>query len=487
MFNSKTINFLKEKIYLIFFSIFSFLFITPSIIYMVKNKTVLNFDNEFCFLLNDSNRLFQALVYIIIILGMIGIYYIIIKKRNRIFKNIKQLYIAISIISLIFVFTVPFWCSDVFYYLGVGRLESEYHQNPYYATMKDYVDDNNVNIEKDTVMLKGYNNYWSATTVVYGPIWTIICSIISKLSLGNIDFGLFIFKLCNVAVHLLNCYLIYKISNKKIFTIAYGLNPFILIEGIANVHNDMFVILFILIALYQILKKKNITLSVLSLAMATDIKYFAILLLPFIVIYFYKEKTISYRILKCIQYGAVFCIFMLIPYMLYINDMQVFKGMIDQQGKIAKGLYLFISQYFTEPSNLVDIVSKTMLYMFVIIYTYICAMLLVKPNIKFNIEMKKFFYILSAFIFLLITNFQPWYLIWLSPFIIWQKGKNMKLIIQMQLMTLIANIVFLIYSENFIYGVPFFVIFVTGTLICIIKNKKERIIYIKAENKGVEK
>ena len=63
----------------------------------------------------------------------------------------------------------------------------------------------------------------------------------------------------------------------------------------------------------------------------------------------------------------------------------------------------------------------------------------------------------------------------------------MKLIIQMQLMTLIANIVFLIYSENFIYGVPFFVIFVTGTLICIIKNKKERIIYIKAENKGVEK
>ena len=202
MFNNKIKNFLKDKIYLVIFAIISFLFITPSIIYLAKNKTVLNFDNEFCFLLNDSNRLFQALVYTIIILGMIGIYYIIIKKRNRIFKNIKQLYIAISIISLIFVFTVPFWCSDVFYYLGVGRLESEYHQNPYYATMKDYVDDNNVNIEKDTVMLKGYNYYWSATTVVYGPIWTIICSIISKLSLGNIDFGLFIFKLCKFNYYL---------------------------------------------------------------------------------------------------------------------------------------------------------------------------------------------------------------------------------------------------------------------------------------------
>lgn len=487
MFNSKTINFLKEKIYLIVFAIFSFLFITPSIIYMTKNKTVLNFYNEFCFLLNNSNRLFQAFIYTIIILGMIGIYYIIIKKRNKIFKNIKQIYITISIISLIFVFTIPFWCSDVFYYLGVGRLEAEYHQNPYYTTMKEYVDSNNVNINNDTVMQKGYNNYWSETTVVYGPIWTIICSIIAKLSLGNIDFGLFIFKLCNVLAHMLNCYLIYKISNKKIFTIAYGLNPFILVEGIANVHNDMFVILFILIALYQLLKKKNITLSVLSLAMATDIKYFAVLLLPFIVIYFYKDKKIKYRILKCIQYGIMFGIFMLIPYILYINDLQVFKGMSDQQGKIAKGLYLFVSQYFTNPSNLVNIISKTMLYMFIIVYTYICTMLLIKPKIKFNIEMKKFFYILLAFIFLLITNFQPWYLIWLSPFILWQKAKNMKLIIQMQLITLIANIVFLIYSENFVYGVPFFMIFVTGTLICIIKNKKERKIYIKVENEGVIK
>ena len=57
----------------------------------------------------------------------------------------------------------------------------------------------------------------------------------------------------------------------------------------------------------------------------------------------------------------------------------------------------------------------------------------------------------------------------------------------MQLITLIANIVFLIYSENFVYGVPFFMIFVTGTLICIIKNKKERKIYIKVENEGVIK
>ena len=103
-----------------------------------------------------------------------------------------------------------------------------------------------------------------------------------------------------------------------------------------------------------------------------------------------------------------------------------------------------------------------------------CIKLLQTKNIKFYKEIRDLFKYIVAFVFLLITNFQPWYLIWLTPFIIWQKSDNIKLIFQMQIMTLVANIVFLIYSENFKYGVPFFTILVIGILICIIKNEKYR-------------
>ena len=68
---------------------------------------------------------------------------------------------------------------------------------------------------------------------------------------------------------------------------------------------------------------------------------------------------------------------------------------------------------------------------------------------------------------------------WLVPVMMWQKSENIKLIIQMQLMTLIANIVFLIYSENFKYGVPYFMIFLFGILICIIENEKSIIRRLK--------
>ena len=464
------------------FIISAIIFAIPSCVYLLKNQTILNFDGnlEYCFLLtNNIDRLYQAIIYTIIITIMVLSYYIIIKYRKKIFKNIKQIFIFLIIVSSIFVFVIPFWCSDVFYYLGIGRLAEKYHQNPYYTDMKNYIDNNEINIEKDTVIQKGYKNYWSKTTVVYGAIWTIICSIISFLSLGRLELGLLIFKIINFLIHIGNCCLLYKISKRKIFPLLYGLNPFILIEGIANVHNDLFVIFFLLLSLHQLLNKKSIILSVLYLALATDIKYFTILFLPFIIIYYFKDQDVKTRIIKCIKYGILFVFFAIIPYIVFFKDFRIFMGIFTQRERIAKGLYLFISEYFSNPAGLIEYLKTIALAFFVIIYFNICVRLLFTKEIKFSKQMKIVYLLLLIFLFLLITNFQPWYFIWLSPLMIWQNSKNIKLIVQMQLLTLYANIVFLIYSENYRYGVPFFTVFVLGILICMIKNHKNRTVYIR--------
>lgn len=474
-------NIKSEKIKQILF-IIAILFTIPSIIFMIKNKTVLNFtgEYEFKFLLTQNiETLLQTTIYIILLVLFILGYWLIVKNREKLFKDEKQIFKYILAISAIFVFTLPFMCSDIFYYLGIGRLASTYNQNPYYTDIKSYVDNNKIDIQNDTVMLKGYNNYWSNTTVVYGAIWTIICSVVSFLSLGNIEFGLLIFKIINLGVHIANCYMIYKITNKKLFVLIYGLNPFVLIEGIANVHNDIFVVFFMLLSLYEVYKKKNLTLSMLALAMATDIKYFSILLVPFFIIYNFRDKDVKTRIIKCIQYGAIFVGFTIIPYLLYIRDINVFMGLIEQRERLAKGLYLFISEYFYKPENLVTIVKNTALAMFVIIYMCACCMLLFSKKITMQRNMRQLFWFVLVFLFLLITNFQPWYFMWLVPFMVWQKSENIKLTVQLQLMTLIANTVFLIYSENFKYGVPFFIIYVIGTLICVIQNKNSKIRRLK--------
>lgn len=166
------------------FIIFSMMFAIPSIVYYINNKSILGFDKEFCFLLSDKNRGFQTMVYAYIIIGMAVLYYLIIKNKDKIFKENKKVAKFICIISFIFVLVIPFWCSDLFYYLGVGRIYSEYEQNPYYVTINEFVNKNpQVDLTEDTVLKQGYINVWSKSTVVYGPIWTLICGGVAKLSL----------------------------------------------------------------------------------------------------------------------------------------------------------------------------------------------------------------------------------------------------------------------------------------------------------------
>lgn len=467
----------RNNLIKILFIIASILFAMPSIIYLVQKKTVFQFEPYFQFLYDAQvNRVTQTLLYIFILVILAVLYFTIIKYRKDIFENTKKMFLFISIIALIFAVVLPFLSSDIFYYLGIGRLDSTYHQNPYYTTIKDFVEqgENSKYLQTDTVLAQGYGNYWSDSTVVYGPIWTLICKMVASLSFGNIDFGLLVFKLVNVLVHLCNCYLIYKISHTKIFPLLYGLNPFILIEGIACVHNDMFVILFILIALYFLVKKKKLVVSVAFLAMATAIKYFAIILLPFIVIYYFREEKPLKRLGRCIQYGVLFLIILMIPYLFYIQDGQVLSGLLTQQEKVAKSFYVIIIEYFKEPTLSVSTVNHVLLGAFTIIYFFTCVILLNKKQIRFREEMRKANYFIMAFLFLLITSFQPWYIIWLFPLLMWQRAENIKWIPQIAIMSEFANSIFLTYGEGWQNGIPFTFILIVGSLAMWIINQKTR-------------
>ena len=464
----KIVNFIdSKKVIMLVFLLASILFAIPAIQYLLENRTIQNFNEYFKFCLNDTSRLEQILIYIIILTVLTIFYFLIIKNRNTLFKNNKQMYMYIAIISLIFVIVVPFLSSDVFYYLGVGRLDSQYGQNPYYITIKDFVEsgDNSQYLEQDTVLAKGYENDWGSTTVVYGPVWTLVCKIVAGISFGNIDIGLLVFKLLNMAIHLVNCYLIYKLTGKKLFVLLYGLNPYMFIEGIANVHNDIYVVTCILASLYFLLKKKNILVSIIFLALATAIKYFAVLLLPFIIMYYFRDKKPWERLKNCFLYGMLFVFIVAITYLLYIQDMQVLSGIMTQQGKFTKNFYIILMEYFDIP-NLVSNVNRVLLISFIIIYFFTCLTLLFKKQITFREEMRKIQYFLVAFLFLLITNFQPWYIMWLFPLMIWQKKRMIQFVVQIALISQFANSVFLINGEGWRNGTPFTFFMLLGIFVC---------------------
>ena len=442
---------MKNKVLKMSFIMLNILFIIPSIIYLIQNKTVFGYNIYYNFFITEQiSKMLSTSIYLLIFVTIFVIYLKVIKQKE-IFKNIKQILIFIAIISFIYMFMLPWTSSDIFYYMGVGELDGVYHQNPYYITMEEFYGQNKENID-DEILEQGANNYWADTTVVYGPIAQLIFKICSTISFKNIDIALLVYKLVNICVHIGSCYLIYKITNRKKFALIYGINPFILLEGIGNVHNDIIIVFFVLLTLYFLIKKKNIYLSIVFLAIATGIKYFTILLLPVIILYHFRnEKKLEKRFFRCIQYGLMFLVIFILEYVIYFKDASVFFAMMVQTERYSKSIYSALMQ---KNVNLLVYVRSSMCVLFIMYYLKMFIDLITEKDIKIYKIMKKYNIALILFI-LILTNCQQWYLMWLFATIMWQKSYIINGIIGGSIITEIANSIYMFKTESYLYDTYF--------------------------------
>ena len=468
---------MKNKKWLLLFITVVICFAMPSIIYLAKNQSIYYFIYQWTFIFKIPKTILAKWINTISFIGLMSVmfilYILIIKHSNKIFKSKKQLIIAICIISVLFALIIPYTSTDVDSYIANGWSASHYHENPYYKSVGQISDEHQVRDQ----MYNKVANCWRYETVVYGPLWTLICKLLTSISFGNIDVALAIFKGTNLIVHLINCLLIWKITHKKKFVLIYGTNPAILFEALSNVHNDIFIVLFILLAIYFVTKKKNLMLSVAFIAMATAIKYLGILILPFIILYHLMEKNILEKIKYCVLYGLEFIVILVGFYAIYVRDLNIFAGLFIQQSKYNRSIMLVFYYLIGEQST--NILKTALLVVFAILYVYTVIKLLLNNNTEiFSSYIREYSTLLYIFTFILITNFNSWYILWLFPTLMFLNGKNIRLIINLSYAVEVAYIgSFALYSEAQNLGVLyiFLVAIVTGILTSVpmVKNKVE--------------
>lgn len=461
----------KENLIKILLILFSAAFAVPSIIYIIQNKTIYKFYWAWTWLFrmpsNSQEKILNATFFVIIFSVIFLLYICIVKNYKKMFKNKKQIIIIISIVAILFAIIIPYTSSDVYSYIANGWSNSKYDENPYYKSTGKISDERQVNDQ----MFNKVARCWKYETVVYGPLWTFICKILTGMSFGNIDIALMIFKIANVLVHLLNCFIIWKITKKEKFVLLYGLNPFILFEALTNVHNDIYIILFILLAIYFAVKKKNLLISVAFIAMATAIKYLGILILPFIVLYCIKDKSIKEKIKYCVLYGIEFLLIVLLFYLFYIRDFNVLSGLFIQQAKYNRSIMFVFYYIFDKNVNIVKVIQNSLLAIFAVYYIYLAIKMLKINKGTFSKFIRKYNVIIFIFTFILITNFNPWYIMWLFPTMMFLKGKSINTIIKLSYVSQIANVFsFALYSEEEYLGIPYFIILVSVTIMLSFKD-----------------
>jgi hypothetical protein len=149
-----------------------------------------------------------------------------------------------AIFGIIFVFAPGVMSQDVFLYGTYGRMVTVHHVNPFVVSPTAYPAD----------LLHAFLSNQGTRVSPYGPLWidsTLPVVIAARESVSNILVG---FRLLGLVAHLANTVFIWIILAKlkpemRISgTLLYAWNPLVLLVGVCEMHYEIVVILFLLLA-----------------------------------------------------------------------------------------------------------------------------------------------------------------------------------------------------------------------------------------------
>ena len=357
-----------------------------------------------------SDKLY-LLVFLILIVLFIS--YIlaarIIEKSNK--KMLCVIFSFAVLFNLTLLFIIPNVSTDIYYYIKVARVFAIFHQNPYIFSYNLFTND----------MLYGQLHITQAAVTSYGPLFTLITSLLSIFSQSNVLQLLLTFKSAFVAINLANILLIHKVFKNNLATFLYSWNPLILFEFCTNGHNDVLMIFFLLCSLLFILKnesaKWDCILSALMIVCSILVKYITIIFLPIYLIFICKtRKNKKERLFIISMISALAFLILLIAYLPFYTPGNFFQTFLSQTHVSSK---IFTSPVILCLSALLsefDIASAGHLakalgfIIFSIFYIVLLAKIGMKQDLRANDLILYYLIALSLFFLCCFSWFMPWYL-----------------------------------------------------------------------------
>ena len=194
----------------------------------------------------------------------------------------------------------------------------------------------------------------------------------------------------------------------------------------------------------SILKRNVFVLTgIMCFAISVAIKYIALIVWPFIILYYLKDRKIKHKIWIGLLYTVIFIAIILALYLPWFSSWtdSIF-GIFAQQGKVKDSIYLTIITLIGNNNKITDYIFSSIFF----IAMYVAIVMLFKQIFRettFGKTMKRIYALLLLLIFGIITNLTSWYLIWLFIPFVWLSAKDMKNIMWLQFSYEITYIIFI--------------------------------------------
>ena len=218
----------------------------------------------------------------------------------------RLLIILAGILTAVVFFIVPFDSTDASVYINCGWLQTHYHVNPYQSNVSDIP-----NWFHDPM----FKQHWIQGPSNYGPVFAAFCHVVVLLGGGNYIFTLFLFKAANAVCHLLiTCLILFGLTRLQNgeqsieSAYLYAFNPFMLMQQVANAHNDIFMSFFVCLSVCLWLYRRYL-LVFLSFFSGCAVKYVCLVMLPGLLFLMIKscktKKTVISLLLGLVPVAAL--------------------------------------------------------------------------------------------------------------------------------------------------------------------------------------
>lgn len=260
-----------------------------------------------------------SIVYICTVVVLFGVYVWTLIELSRNDARIGRAFIiGTSLIFCIWIFFAPpILAKDLFNYAAYGKAIAVHGRNPYIFPPSAFPGDH----------LVRYMDCRDAVSV-YGPLFNYIAALVTLVAGKSVVANVVAFKLLSLVFFVAGMFVLDDLAcrtkkpRRSFILLAAAWNPLLLINVVGGGHNDLIMILFILLG-FLLYRKGYPVLAVSSLVLAAMIKSTAILFVVPMIVLFVRENAI--RSLR--QYLLALVAIVAIPLILYLPCWPGIKGL----------------------------------------------------------------------------------------------------------------------------------------------------------------
>jgi hypothetical protein len=327
--------------------------------------------------------------------------------ETRCYNDRPTLYLILgfgSLFALTMTFVYPITAIDVYNYIAQSLVLVQYHANPIIVPAATYAS------HDPFITSVGEWTYYGSP---YGPLGILIDAVPTQIVGRNLLANLLLIKIMFSGMLITEAFLVYKILTRIVPQIALAgalfiaWNPYVLSEFSANSHNDIAMMLFVLLAVLALIHDR-LLLAFLLITASALVKYVTLPLLPLFFIYgVFHQPTMRKRItyLALAMLSAI--ILTIAIYAPFWEGLQTFSRVLLQDQLYEASFSTLVNDL---SSRQIPLDQAVRLGRILFGISYLCALYLTSRNI-FQM-LCGCFVTLFALLALGTTNFEIWYAIW---------------------------------------------------------------------------